>query len=147
MKLSKFTDYAMRVCLYLGAHDDRRVSIAEIAKAHDLSHANLMKVVQQLVEGGFLKSTRGRLGGVQLAREASAIRVGDVARHMEGCGMMVDCASCILQANCGLVPVLAKAQRAFFAVLDEVTLEEAVHAHPATVGILQAGAPPAKAAG
>lgn len=136
MRLSKFTDYAVRVCLYLSAHRDRTVPIAEIAQAHNVSHSNLMKVVNQLVDGGFLSSTRGRTGGVQLARDPAEVRAGEVVRHMEGEGAMVDCASCILLGSCGLVKVLRDAKSAFYAHLDQVTLADAVAAHPRTLDIL-----------
>lgn len=143
MHLSKFTDYALRVCLYLGAHQQRLVPISEIARAHDLSQSNLMKVVNQLVDGGFLKSTRGRSGGVQLANPAANIRVGDVVRHMEGDGGMVDCSTCILRGACGLVGVLRQAKSEFYQYLNGYSLADAVLAHPKTLGILQGTLPAA----
>ncbi|MHC9234523.1 RrF2 family transcriptional regulator [Pseudooceanicola sp. 502str34] len=138
MHLSKFTDYALRVCLYLGAHPERLVPISEMARAHDLSQSNLMKVVHQLVEGGFLTSTRGRSGGIRLARPPAEIRLGAVTRFMEGDGGMVDCSSCILRGSCGLVPALHEARMAFYAVLDSQTLDRAVKSHPRMLPILQA---------
>lgn len=137
MRLSKFTDYAIRTCLYLAAHTERTVPISEIAGAHRLSQSNLMKVVNQLVDGGFVRSVRGRSGGVSLARPAEDIHMGAVARHMEGDGMLVDCSSCILLGACGAVPVLRDARAAFYETLDRVTLAEAVAAHPRTKGILR----------
>lgn len=140
MHLSKFTDYALRVCLYLGAHQDRIVPISEITRAHGLSQSNLMKVVQQLVEGGFLKSTRGRSGGVTLARPAAEIRVGEVARFMEGDSGLVDCSTCILIGACGLVRGLNEAKNAFYQYLDRSSLADAVLAHPRTLSVLQGSA-------
>ncbi|MAU47655.1 MAG: DNA-binding transcriptional regulator [Yangia sp.] len=140
MHLSKFTDYALRVCLYLGAHQDRVVPISEITRAHGLSQSNLMKVVQQLVEGGFLKSTRGRSGGVTLARPAAEIRVGEVARFMEGDSGLVDCSTCILIGACGLVRGLNEAKSAFYQSLDRSSLADAVLAHPRTLSVLQGSA-------
>jgi Rrf2 family transcriptional regulator, nitric oxide-sensitive transcriptional repressor len=145
MHLSKFTDYAMRVCLYLAAHPDRRVPISEITRAHRLSQSNLMKVVNQLVDGGFLKSTRGRAGGVELAVPATEIRMGAVARFMEGDGNMVDCTSCILLGNCGLVRGLHEAKMAFYQTLDRFSLAESVAAHPRTMPILRGAADSAAA--
>ncbi|MBY6090436.1 RrF2 family transcriptional regulator [Pseudooceanicola sp. 502str34] len=138
MRLSKFTDYALRACLYLAAHQGRLVPIAEIARAHDLSQSNLMKVVQQLVEGGFVRSTRGRSGGVQLAKPAEEIHAGAVARFMEGETPLVDCASCILNGSCGLVRALAEAKAAFYKALDKYSLADAIGAHPRTLPILMA---------
>lgn len=140
MHLSKFTDYALRVCLYLGAHQDRVVPISEITRAHGLSQSNLMKVVQQLVEGSFLKSTRGRSGGVTLARPAAEIRVGEVARFMEGDSGLVDCSTCILIGACGLVRGLNEAKSAFYQSLDRSSLADAVLAHPRTLSVLQGSA-------
>ncbi len=68
MRLTRYTDYAMRVLLYLGAREDRLCSIAEIAQAYDISQNHLMKVVSDLVNAGYLVSVRGRFGGVRLAR-------------------------------------------------------------------------------
>ncbi len=136
MHLSKFTDYALRVCLYLGAHQERVVPISEMARAHDLSQSNLMKVVNQLVDGGFLQSTRGRSGGVALARPAAEIRIGEVARFMEGDHALVDCSSCILRGSCGLVRGLKEAKTAFYQSLDRLSLADAVLAHPRTLSIL-----------
>lgn len=136
MNLSKFTDYALRVCLYLGAHQDRVVPISEMSRAHGVSQSNLMKVVNQLVDGGFLKSTRGRSGGVALARPAAEIRVGEVARFMEGDDPLVDCSSCILRGSCGLVRGLKEAKDAFYQSLDSFSLADSVLAHPRTLSIL-----------
>ncbi|WP_353473997.1 Rrf2 family transcriptional regulator [Salipiger sp. H15] len=141
MHLSKFTDYALRVCLYLGAQQDRLVSISEIAQAHALSHGNLMKVVKNLVDGGFLKTTRGRSGGVELARTAAEIRIGEIARFMEGDTSMVDCSSCILKGACGLTRALREAKLAFYAQLDQYNLADALTAHPRTLSLLLGAVP------
>lgn len=68
MRLTRYTDYAMRVLLYLGARQDRLCSIAEIAGAYGISQNHLMKVVSDLAGAGYLVSVRGRSGGVRLAR-------------------------------------------------------------------------------
>ncbi|MBN8293062.1 Rrf2 family transcriptional regulator [Rhodobacter sp. NTK016B] len=136
MKLSKFTDYALRTALYLAAHEDRLVSISEISAAHGIPQSSVMKVVNQLVDGGFLSSTRGRLGGVRLSRPASEQRVGDIARYMEGDTPMVDCSSCLLRGSCGLVRGLYEAQNAYYDSLNRFTVAEAVRADPRTMGIL-----------
>lgn len=137
MHLSKFTDYALRVCLYLGAHQDRLVPISEITQAHGLSQSNLMKVVSQLVDGGFLNSTRGRSGGVRLSRPASEIHIGEIVRHMEGDGKIVDCSTCLLQGACGLVRTLREAKEAFYQSLDRVSLADSVLSNPKTLPLLQ----------
>ena len=69
MKLTRYTDYSLRVLLYLGAKGDRLSSIAEIARAYAISQNHLMKVVNNLVHTGYVSSVRGRLGGIRLARD------------------------------------------------------------------------------
>ncbi len=141
MHLAKFTDYALRMCLYLGAHPDRRVSISEIATAHNISRGNMMKVANQLVAAGVLQSTRGRAGGLELARPASDIGIGELTRHMEGDHQMVDCANCILIGKCGLLGSLQQAKNAFYDSLNKLSLADALTANSATVGILQLARP------
>lgn len=141
MRLSRFSDYALRACLYLGAHEGRVAPISEIVRAHDLSQSNLMKVVNMLVEGGILRSVRGRSGGVTLARPASQIRMGEIVRLMEGDAAMVDCSTCLLRGNCGLVRALKEAKNAFYASLDRHDLAEALRAHPSTLALLLGAGP------
>src|SRR3546814_19351384 len=84
MRLTRYTDYAMRVLLYVGAQDDARLSpISEISRAYGVSQNHLMKVVNDLVNAGYLESVRGRFGGVRLARPAAEIKVGAVVRQTE----------------------------------------------------------------
>nr|WP_312448231.1 Rrf2 family transcriptional regulator [Brevundimonas naejangsanensis] len=123
MRLTRYTDYAMRVLLYLGARPDRLCSIAEIAQAYDISQNHLMKVVSDLVNAGYLVSVRGRFGGVRLARPPADINVGAVVRHTEDGFDLVDCGSCIIAPACGLTGALNQALAAFMKVLDGYTLE------------------------
>ncbi|MCF8481017.1 MAG: Rrf2 family transcriptional regulator [Rhodospirillum sp.] len=136
MRLSRFSDYALRACLYLAAHPNRLVPIAEIARSHDLSQSNLMKVVNLLVDGGVLASTRGRHGGVALARAPRDIRLGQVVRLMEGDGDLVNCANCLLDGSCGLVRVLHQATEAFYGALDHHDLASVLAVHPRTLDLL-----------
>jgi len=123
MRLTRYTDYAMRVLLYLGARQDRLCSIAEIAQAYGISQNHLMKVVSDLVSAGYLVSVRGRFGGVRLARPPDQINVGAVVRHTEDGFDLVDCGSCIIAPACGLTGALHQALAAFMKVLDGYTLE------------------------
>lgn len=123
MRLTRYTDYAMRVLLYLGAREDRLCSIAEIAQAYDISQNHLMKVVSDLVNAGYLVSVRGRFGGVRLARPPAEINVGAVVRHTEDGFDLVDCGNCIIAPACGLTGALHQALAAFMKVLDGYTLE------------------------
>ena len=123
MRLTRYTDYAMRVLLYLGVRQDRLCSIAEIAQAYGISQNHLMKVVSDLVSAGYLVSVRGRFGGVRLARPPDQINVGAVVRHTEDGFDLVDCGSCIIAPACGLTGALHQALAAFMKVLDGYTLE------------------------
>ncbi|WP_312137504.1 Rrf2 family transcriptional regulator [Brevundimonas sp. BH3] len=123
MRLTRYTDYAMRVLLYLGARQDRLCSISEIAQAYDISQNHLMKVVSDLVGAGYVESVRGRSGGVRLAKPPAEINVGAVVRHTEDGFDLVDCANCVIAPACGLTGALNQALAAFMKVLDGYTLE------------------------
>lgn len=126
MKLTRYTDYALRVLMHLAARPDRLASIGEMARTYRISQNHLMKVVHDLRKEGFLDAVRGRAGGVRLARPAEEIRVGDVVRHTEGGFELVDCESCVIARACSLTGALNKALAAFMEVLDNYTLAELV---------------------
>ena len=94
MRLTRYTDYAMRVLLQLAARDDGLASIGEIARLYDISQNHLMKVVQDLGKAGFVRTVRGRGGGIALAMPADRIVVGQVVRHTEDGFHLVDCTAC-----------------------------------------------------
>lgn len=129
MRLTSFTDYGLRVLLYLAAQPGRRATIAEIAGAYGISQNHLMKVVQHLGREGFLTNVRGRGGGLELARAPSAINVGDVVRATEDRMLPAECFdrehnTCPIVRCCGLPGVLDEALRAFHDVLARYTLED-----------------------
>ncbi|OHD07924.1 RrF2 family transcriptional regulator [Sphingopyxis sp. RIFCSPHIGHO2_12_FULL_65_19] len=125
MRLTHYTDYAMRVLLYLGGKAGEQLSpIAEIARAYGISQNHLMKVVNDLVNAGYLESVRGRYGGVRLARLPRDINIGEVVRHTEDGFNLVDCASCVIAPACGLTGALNEALAAFMKVLDGYCLED-----------------------
>ena len=135
MRLTRYTDYALRVLIYLGTRPDALCSIAEISRAYDISQNHLMKVVNDLVNAGYLASTRGRFGGIKLARPAVEINVGAVIRHTEDGFDLVDCGTCIIAAACGLTGALRQALAAFLSVLDGYTLADLI-TKPAELGML-----------
>jgi Rrf2 family nitric oxide-sensitive transcriptional repressor len=135
MRLTRYTDYALRVLIYLGARPDMQCSIAEISRAYDISQNHLMKVVNDLVNAGYLASARGRFGGIKLARPAEEINVGSVIRHTEDGFDLVDCGECIIAPACGLTGALRQALAAFLKVLDGYTLANLI-TNPAELGIL-----------
>lgn len=138
MRLTRYTDYAMRVLLYLAARPDRLCSIAEIAAAYCISQNHLMKVVSDLVNAGYLVSVRGRSGGVRLARLPTEINIGAVVRHTEDGFDLVDCGSCIIAPACGLTGALAQALAAFMKVLDGYTLENLMNKRLDMTGLFEA---------
>lgn len=126
MQLTRHTDYALRLLIYLTGVEGVRTSIAEVAEAQAISRTHLMKIANELARGGFIEAVRGRSGGICLGRSAQEINIGQVVRLTErGCGL-VDCAGCRLVRRCGLPGVLNEAEQAFFAVLDRYTLADIV---------------------
>lgn len=127
MRLTRYTDYTVRVLLYLGAQPDRVCSIAEMARAYGISQNHLMKVVHQLGRAGYVASVRGRYGGVKLARSADSINIGAVIRYGETRAdglVLLDCPACPIAPACGLTHVLDDALAAFFAVLERYSLAD-----------------------
>ncbi|GBR73676.1 Rrf2 family transcriptional regulator [Acidiphilium acidophilum] len=131
MRFTRYTDYAIRVLVHLGVNGDGLCSIAEIARAYDISENHLMKVVQDLAASGFIEAVRGRKGGLRLGRPAKDINLGALIRHTE-CGFdLVDCGSCAIRSACTLPSILAEAVRAFLSVLDRYTLADLLkHRNP-----------------
>ena len=140
MRLTRYSDYAMRVLLHLGARPEGLCSIAEIARAYGISQNHLMKVVQDLVRAGYVVSARGRFGGIRLGRPADEINVGEVIRHTEDGFDLVDCGSCIIAPACGLTGALSEALRAFMAVLDGYTLDDLLFKRADLAALLSAQA-------
>lgn len=124
MRLTRYTDFALRVLIYLGTQPDRVCSIAEIARAYGISQNHLMKVAHDLGKAGYVESVRGRSGGIRLAHPADRINVGAVVRRTEEGFDLVECESCLIAPACGLTGVLDEALAAFMAVLDRHTLAD-----------------------
>jgi Rrf2 family transcriptional regulator, nitric oxide-sensitive transcriptional repressor len=124
MRLTRYTDYAMRVLLYLGSQPEKVCSIGEIARAYGISQNHLMKVSHDLGKAGYVEGVRGRSGGIRLARPAERINVGAVVRGTEEGFELVECGSCVIAPACRLTGVLDEALAAFMAVLDRYTLAD-----------------------
>lgn len=103
MRLTLYTDYALRTLLYLAVHTDRRVAIREVAQTYGISENHLVKIIHHLGRGGFVHTQRGRGGGLTLGRPPEEICVGDVVRHTEEDMALVGCMSC---SGDGPVPCL-----------------------------------------
>mgnify|MGYP001599479471 FL=1 len=129
MRLTTFTDYSLRVLMYLALQDDRLATIQEIATAYGISESHLMKVVHQLARSGVVETVRGKGGGLRLALEPAQIRLGRVVRQAEGDGPIVECLSgeparCRIAPICRLPGVLVRAFDALYAELDRYTLAD-----------------------
>jgi Rrf2 family transcriptional regulator, nitric oxide-sensitive transcriptional repressor len=129
MQLTKFSDYSLRVLIFLARHPTTHTTIRDIADAHAISENHLMKVVHQLGKHGYVKTTRGRGGGISLARPASEISIGAVVRDLEPL-TPVECflpgydGSCMLYPNCALRGALRAAQSSYLTTLDGYRLTD-----------------------
>ena len=142
MHLTKFSDYSLRLLLYLAVHSDRPVSIGEVSRAYRISPHILVKVVQKLTADGMVASVRGRQGGLRLTRPPAAINVGALVRSTENNWNLVECFdrdanTCPIEPVCGLKQVLRHAERAFVTVLDNHTLADFMPRAPELRQLLQ----------
>lgn len=133
MQLTRFTDYSLRVLIYLGGQHDHLVTIREIAEKHDISENHLMKIVHRLATRGYIETVRGKGGGMRLARQADMINLGDVVRDTEESVAIAECfeannSSCILLPTCKLKSILGEARKSFFSTLDLYKLSDLIHA-------------------
>lgn len=131
MKLTTFSDYTLRLLMFLALGQERLATIPEIAVAYGISENHLMKVVQQLVRSGVIESVRGKGGGIRLAREPGDIRLGQIVRASEGSAPIVECladdgGTCCITPACRLTGVLVRAFDTLYATLDEYTLADLV---------------------
>ncbi|MGU3326651.1 Rrf2 family transcriptional regulator [Methylobacterium mesophilicum] len=129
MRLTRYTDYSLRVLIYVGLHEPRQSSIAQIARAYGISESHLTKVVHQLGRLGLIRTIRGRGGGLRLAKSPADIVVGAVVRQTEDDLALVECFAgnaCAITASCRLRRALSEALVAFLAVLDRYTLADLI---------------------
>jgi Rrf2 family nitric oxide-sensitive transcriptional repressor len=131
VRLTVYTDFSLRVLIFLALKADGLATIAEIAGAYGISKNHLMKVVHQLGVAGYVETVRGKGGGLRLARPAAEIVVGEVVRRTEPDLALVPCFdpaanSCVIFPGCALRGVLDEAKAAFLSVLDRHTLADLV---------------------
>ncbi|EJF78414.1 iron-responsive transcriptional regulator RirA [Bartonella birtlesii] len=129
MRLTKQTNYALRMLMYCADNQGSLSRISEIAKAYAVSELFLFKILQPLVEAGFIQTVRGRNGGVKLAKPAAEISVADVVKVTEDNFSMAECfdtaeSHCPLIDFCSLNTALQKALNAFFDVLSVISLAD-----------------------
>lgn len=131
LRITKRTNIAVRLLMFCAANKGRLVTKSEIAKCCNISENHLAQVINQLGQLGYLRTLRGRKGGIMLAREAKAISIGGVFRDVEGDLPIAECFAdadntCPLLSACRLRIALADAAQAFFAHLDDITLDALV---------------------
>ena len=132
MNITTFSDYTLRVLIYLAAHDGEKVTTSTIAKAYDISFHHVAKAAQWLTRQGYIKSDRGRTGGISLNKAAGDINIGTIMRATEQGTPLVDCmrasgGSCRISPACGLTHALAAAQTAFYTSLESYSLADVTH--------------------
>ncbi|MBB2983570.1 Rrf2 family transcriptional regulator [Paraburkholderia tropica] len=144
MRLTDYTDYSLRVMLYLALRRDGLATIQEISDAYGISKNHLMKVVQRLGELGWVDTLRGRNGGLRLAADSLSLSVGTVVRHTESDFALVGCfpdehgerRGCVIEPQCRLKHALAAARDAFLAELDRHTIGELAQPEHELSGVL-----------
>ncbi|HWI83046.1 Rrf2 family transcriptional regulator [Ramlibacter sp.] len=141
MKLTAFTDYSLRVLIYVAAQPKERATIAAIASSFEVSENHLTKVAHFLGKAGWLANVRGKGGGLELAMPPELIRVGEVVRATEGGALPAECfgdggGHCSIADICRLSGVLAEAVKAFYATLDQYTLADLVHNRQALAKVM-----------
>ena len=132
MRLTNYSDYALRMLIYVAVHPDKLITIGEVSKAYSISKNHLMKIANELSVAGILETVRGRNGGLRLAKPPSEIRIGTVVRMTESGSALVECFDpatnhCVITRACRLKHILAQALEAFYLRLDEETLADLVH--------------------
>lgn len=143
MRLTSYTDYALRVLIFVGSTDEA-VTINKISTAYVISKEHLRKVVHALSQLGYLQTTQGRNGGIRLGMPAERICIRDVVLHFENADLVEcfdkDTNSCPIASMCGLKHVLQKAQTAFFDVLAQYKLSDLIKNPRLMIFVKQAAA-------
>jgi Rrf2 family nitric oxide-sensitive transcriptional repressor len=145
VQLLLYTDYALRVLIFVGTHPDAPVATPAIAAAYGISVDHVAKAAKALTRHGLLRATRGVGGGVELARPARDIRLGDVVRLFEEGRGPVECLRaggepCKIEPGCRLRRVFQRAEAAFYRELDACSLEDLFRNRPQVVRLLEAKA-------
>lgn len=140
MRLTLYTDYSLRVLMYVGVKGGP-ATISELAASYGISRNHLMKIIHRLGQLGYLETARGRGGGLRLARPPAEINIGEVVRQMEDDRALVNCfdpaaAPCAIAEACALRGALAEALEAFFAALDRYTLKDLLAPRRRLAGLL-----------
>jgi len=145
MRLTKQTSYALRILIHCALSDGKHVKAADIAAEHGITEFNVAKIVPILVRGGFITTSRGRTGGLKLARSPEEIGIGDVIRVTETTHVEAECVGgttlpCGIKRAAPINRMLGEALEAFIEVLDKHTLADLIGSRPREAGLAGAGA-------
>lgn len=128
MRITRYTDYSLRVLIYVAMRGETLSTIREISESYEISRNHLMKVVHQLNLNGYLETVRGKHGGIRLRQRPEEINVGQLVRVTERDLALVECMgeedNCVISPVCKLKHVMAEALEAFLSVLDRYTLQD-----------------------
>lgn len=139
MRLTQYTDFSLRILIYLGLRRETLSTIQAISDSYGISKNHLMKVAQELARQGYIESVRGQGGGLRLKRRAEKIRLGQLIKDMEPDMELVECFrsgnECAITASCRLPAMLEGALRAFIREMDNYTLADLLG--PASPGLIK----------
>ena len=135
MRLSRFSDYALRTLMYLACTPEKPTSVGQLSRIHDISFHHLAKTARALAARGWVETRRGRSGGLRLAVSPKTLTVGKVIRELEPNLALVECFDpledrCRISSACALKHALSRALDSFFTELDAVTLADLVDDRP-----------------
>ncbi|MDY6481248.1 Rrf2 family transcriptional regulator [Acinetobacter faecalis] len=132
MQLNKFTDYALRILLYIAQPRDMPYTIAEIAEDLHVSKNHLVKIVHFMGQHDWIITTRGKGGGIRLNPQALNSQLGEIIRILQGDHQIVECNTppCVLRSKCGLKGILDQALEQFYISLNQYTLNDVLNTSP-----------------
>jgi Rrf2 family transcriptional regulator, nitric oxide-sensitive transcriptional repressor len=130
VQLTRFSDLGLRLLMYLAVNERETppVTVGEVAQQFKMARNHLVKVSATLTKHGYIRSLRGRTGGIELARKPEQIKVGDLVRLLEGSEQLIDCESlhCVLNPSCGLKAALSHSLNSFYETLNTYTLSDTI---------------------
>lgn len=129
MQINHYTDYAYRVLMYLTVNNRQRVTMAEISAYYGISHEHLRKVVHRLSSLNYIRTFTGKGGGMEMARPAEEINIGQIFLEFEGLSPLINCedSQCPLTSSCSLSRLFANAQNSFLNEIKSFTLADLMH--------------------
>ncbi|QJR35339.1 RrF2 family transcriptional regulator [Gemmatimonas groenlandica] len=141
MRLTRFTDNALRCLMLLGLEPERCITVNEIAERMNMSYEHLVKIVHRLSEFGYVETVRGRHGGVRLGKSVHDISIGVLVRQTEENLALAECFdpqqnTCPISSACRLTGTFDEALNAFLAVLDQKTLADILEPRAELVPLL-----------